>query len=108
MGTNYYFRENICKECNHASKETHIGKSSGGWTFSFHATDTEKSWVHWQLLLDSDVGKIFDEYERELSFAEFKKIVEDRGDNLLNHAKEHPEGCFLDDKGYSFSTYEFC
>ena len=26
MGTNYYARSEICKECGHAKKEIHIGK----------------------------------------------------------------------------------
>ena len=46
MGTNYYARYNICKHCNRFD-EIHIGKSSAGWQFSFHATHEIRSYKDW-------------------------------------------------------------
>lgn len=109
MGTNYYYRIDPCKECGHSKEIYHIGKSSWGWSFSFQAIEKANSWKEWQMFLQT-VGKIFNEYDEEISYEKFKKIVEDRAHpsgKLLNHAERHPENCFRDDEGYSFSNYEF-
>lgn len=107
MGTNYYAREGICKECGHAKKETHIGKSSGGWTFSFHASEEMRSAKLWYMFLNQKDVKIFDEYDEEISLEEFKKLVESKRNEKHNHAREYPKGCFLDSEGNSFHKGEF-
>lgn len=108
MGTNYYAREKICKCCGHAKKETHIGKSSAGWTFSFHSTDEIRSFREWIDFLTQDDVKIFDEYEKETSLKDFIKLVNSKKNEKHNHAKEYPEGSFLDPEGNSMSKGEFC
>jgi len=108
MGTNYYYEEKVCKTCKHAKKTSHIGKSSGGWTFSFYCEHGGTTWKEWQVLLQENGGRIVDEYGDEISFKDFKEVVEDRGDDLLNHAIEHPTNCYTDAEGYSFCTTEFC
>ena len=52
MGTNYYTKTD-------EGEELHIGKSSFGWTFSFHATDEIRSYEHWLKYLKD--RKIYDE-----------------------------------------------
>lgn len=36
MGTNFYYRTNICTCCDRYD-EAHVGKNSGGWSFAFRA-----------------------------------------------------------------------
>lgn len=109
MGTNYYARINICKECKRPEQEIHLGKNSFGWTFSFQYNEGQyyknvKEMAEW--LKDK---RIFDEYGDECSADAFWKMVsakqEDNGNR--RHAKEHasPHDFFID--GYSFSDIEF-
>ena len=110
MGTNYYYIKNACKTCGHSDNREHIGKSSWGWTFSFHETFDCKSWKDWQEQLISGEGEIFDEYGDLVGFEDFKKIVEDRAHpsgEMKNHAKEYPSGSYLDSEGHSFSCGDF-
>jgi hypothetical protein len=107
MGTNYYAREHICKCCGKADKETHIGKASFGWTFSFQATDEIRSYKEWLLFLQSDDIKIFNEYGEEVSLIQFMEIVECHKSANYNHTKEYPEGSFLDEDGNSFTKGDF-
>jgi hypothetical protein len=106
MGTNYYARYGHCPECSRYEEE-HIGKSSVGWTFSFHAPFGIKSWKDWQGYLQRDGITIANEYDEPVSFDKFRSIVEDRGEDLSNYSIEYPEGNFLDDEGHSFSYCEF-
>jgi len=107
MGTNYYARTNICKECNRYD-EIHIGKSSMGWTFTFHATDRIKNYHDWKVFLLDKQAKIFDEYGEEITLEEFKKMIEAKRNSDHNHAiacKE--EDSYLDNEGNSMSAHEF-
>jgi hypothetical protein len=106
MGTNYYVRFNHCKQCNRY-EEVHIGKSSYGWTFSFHATEECKSYKDWLKFLSKEGVDIFDEYDRKVSLDDFKKLVGSKKDSEHNHTKEYPEGSYLDDEGNSMTTCEF-
>jgi len=107
MGTNYYAREGICKECGVSKKETHIGKSSYGWTFTFHSTDEIRSYKEWIEFLSQKEVKIFNEYGDEVSLKDFKKMVSAKTDEKHNHAKEYPEGNYLDKEGNSMSPGDF-
>jgi len=104
MGTNYYLHRNICKHCNR-SDEIHIGKSSMGWTFTFHATDEIRSYNQWLEILCQNGNKIFDEYDREISLVDFGKLVESKKTEPNNQAELH--GGFLDDEGHGFNEGEF-
>ncbi len=108
MGTNYYAREGICKSCGHAKKETHIGKSSWGWTFSFHATDEIRSWKEWYGFLKQKDIEIYDEYDGKTSLLDLSALVNSKRKEKNNHAKLYPENCFLDGEGNSMSKEEFC
>lgn len=109
MGTNYYLRTDACDKCGRADHETHIGKSSVGWTFSFHATEEIKDEAAWREAISK--GRIFDEYGEEIPFERFWEMVERKRDAPNNHSIEAANngwsGGYLDNKGNSFSTGEF-
>lgn len=114
MGTNYYYRYNTCNCCQRY-EELHIGKSSGGWTFSFHAIDEGRtkinSWKEWREHLQLSGGRIFNEDGECISFVEFKALIEAKKNEKLNHTnycmehhREHAlRDCFLDSEGHSFN-----
>lgn len=85
MGTNFYYRINICEHCDRY-EQVHVGKRSAGWSFGFRA------WPHrlmnadypewgydpaspfgfevmsradWRKAFTEHPGKLFDEYGRE-------------------------------------------
>lgn len=93
MGTNYYWNptSSPCPTCGHdPGEEIHIGKSSAGWAFALHVTDTITdlaAWeLHWQL------GTISNEYGDPLSPEEMlSQITERHNRNGLRRAA--PEHC---------------
>lgn len=111
MGTNYYLHRGICPTCKHAEERIHIGKSSCGWTFSFQGYPNEWDEIHvkseddWRRELKN--GTIINEYGETETYDGFWKIVDDKRKADSNHAKEYPDGNWLDDKGNSFSSCEF-
>lgn len=117
MGTNYYHRPAPCPTCGHG-EETHIGKSSAGWTFSFHGTEQIRSWSDWLAVL-REGGEIRNEYDRIVTLEEFVEMVEAKRGERLNHTtycRESDEpwtrahglrDCWLDKEGHSFSSGEF-
>jgi len=123
MGTNYYLEREVCPTCGHAKGYFHIGKSSYGWTFTFHGFrgpyDFEEigqpilSYKDWLEVLPS--GIIKDEYGDEISLEKFKELVEEKKNAKKNHTiycrKSCPEhakrDCWLDEDGNSFSSGEF-
>lgn len=137
MGTNYFHRTNIC-ECCGRYDELHIGKSSGGWQFSFrgycddfmvYGAPVIRSYRDWLVQLEprvqvfedgkeikfEPIGRIFDEYGKEVSLDDFKTLVEQKKSEPLNHTTycwtHHPDharqDCWLDPEGHSFSSAEF-
>ena len=106
MGTNYYWIHHECSKCGRHER-THIGKSSGGWTFTFHATDTIRSWGEWQTLL-SGSGYVIDECGEPISLSDFKELVASKLDATHNHARLYPSAAdYLDADGHSMSEGEF-
>lgn len=121
MGTNYYARTNICPHCGHYD-ERHIGKSSAGWTFSFHGyrpsvLDEQEplldSWNAWKDYLQQPGVKIFDECGDEVSCDAFVKMVEAKKSEAFNHTTycrqnyAHSHNDELDDEGNSISYCDF-
>ena len=107
MGTNYYARSETCKKCGRY-EEIHIGKSSVGWQFSFHATPTLKSAADWFSYLASDDVEIYDEYGMTMLLDEFLLMTTQKQKGALNHAEKHSEGgSYVDSEGFSMSPYEF-
>ena len=107
MGTNYYARVMPCKHCNLVKTEDHIGKSSAGWTFTFHATDEIKSYKQWLKFLKNPDTKIYDEYDRECSLEDFKHMVKVKKDAKYKHAIESDDDSYLDEEGNSMSPHGF-
>ena len=125
MGTNYYVVKNVCECCNRYDEEYHIGKSSGGWAFTFQGYRPERlvSWKQWKEFLKNQI--IYDEYGERVPYAGFVFMVEnynspnyirDNGKKNLVHNEEgkkgerpwfNPEYDWDDEDGYSFSAREF-
>lgn len=107
MGTNYYLRTNLCSCCKRFN-EQHIGKSSAGWKFIFHATWELRSADDWFKEIENSHGLIFDEYGVERTIDEFKKLVTAK--SIYASQKER---YFSDDKlywtdgNYDYSEHEF-
>lgn len=80
MGTNYYFQKRPpCKKCGREYPRIHIGKSSNCWHFALRiypemAINSLKDWKRiWRRN-----GKIFDEYDKEISWKEMESIITER------------------------------
>jgi len=133
MGTNYYFRYNICGCCNRYD-EIHIGKSSGGWQFLFHAVDEVislktidpksallnqdesnlriRSYSQWRSLIDQYVSQyktasIRDEYGGEISPEDFYTLIDLKKNDKSHFEDINDKYCFLDPEGYNFIDGEF-
>lgn len=106
MGTNFYASHKHCNKCKRYDL-IHIGKSSAGWTFGFHATDEIRSYKDWIKFLSKKDVKIFSEYEVEISLFEFKEMVKVKRLEPNCHAKQYPDHSFLDEESNGFSEGEF-
>jgi hypothetical protein len=117
MGTNYYQLTDRCEHCKRCNRR-HIGKSSFGWTFTFHAIpdDRIESYADWLRELEKQPD-IEDEYGNPVTVEEFKQLVESKKSQEMNHTtycmtnghdREYAmRNCHLDDEGHSFSKGEF-
>ncbi len=122
MGTNYYLKHKKCECCGLRDEEKtmHIGKSSYGWSFSFHGIpeeiENERDWKN-VINLYSDTMEIVNEYEDVINDDDFWSLVESKRDGK-NHtlycrdestSRRHGyEDCWIDEKtGSSFSKGEF-
>lgn len=113
MGTNYYHHRDVCATCGRAGGVEHIGKSSAGWTFSFHGTEEIRSYEDWLSVLQGG-GEIRDEYGRIIDLETFASMVECKQSASRRHydfVKEHHPALmddeWLDEEGHSFSGVEF-
>ena len=125
MGTNYYHRKNICEYCDRFD-EKHIGKSSAGWKFNFQGYKDESDSLilsFADLKKELQTGKIFNEYDKVISFDDFVKMVENKQTGKFNNKpnKNHYDYCqkeasnrgydmsndWKDKEGYFFSFSEF-
>jgi len=108
MGTNYYAHFDPCPHCGRPKTEEHIGKSSWGWTFSFHGTEEIRSWSDWKKILSHPTVKIVSDGDTVTPFVDFVALVERKRVSPHNHAREYPdEVSWLDDEGNSFQNREF-
>jgi hypothetical protein len=104
MGTNYYLRKNICKECARYD-ELHLGKSSMGWRFTFRAHNDPHihSTEDWKKRMKE--GLIFDEYGCPVSEKEFWEIVEAKRDGKAHESYDNDS--WKDADGNDFYNREF-
>ena len=101
MGTNFYMKVRV--ESNNFELH-HIGKRSYGWCFSLHAIPYYDlvDLGRWTAFLMSDqVVRIFDEYEKDYTWAEMVQIIIDdktwngkepqrhNRENVLFNGEEH-------------------
>lgn len=101
MGTNYYTKEKTCPTCGHTPEGIHLGKSSGGWQFTFQYNggrlyknvDEMTVWLR-----DKEIK---DEYGETISQEDFWKMVQEK--QGLQRGTEH---C-LNIDGYDFLDCQF-
>jgi hypothetical protein len=125
MGTNYYVAKNLCECCNRYDEEYHIGKSSGGWAFTFRGYPAERltSWKAWKAFLKDHI--IMDEYHERIDYDWFvvyiegpkaPNFVDEQGRKNLQHNDYgktnqypyfNPQNDWDDENGYAFTTREF-
>lgn len=99
----YYHVTNKCHCCNRYD-QTLIGGESHAWKFSFHATDTIRSFADWKQALEKD-GYVIDEDGTYYSATQFIAIVEATKDRKLTHAiYDHT---FVDSEGWDFTESNF-
>lgn len=114
MGTNYYTKTTERPTCSHKSEGIHLGKSSGGWTFSFQYNGGQyyknieemKEWLANK--------QIVNEYGEDITHEEFWGMVAHKQEEKLNHTvecrgkygAEYDKQLYLID-GYSFSDGYF-
>lgn len=128
MGTNYYVEdEPTCDNPAHVGT-LHVGKSSFGWLFGFHAIPEKglTSWSAWREYLkvaEAHDRPITDEYGRTQTLEEFAAFVEGKQNSVgrdpnslnLSHADymaQHYPGetsrrYYRDDDGYEMHEGEF-
>lgn len=130
MGTNYYFRYNICSHCGRYDS-LHIGKNSYGWQFTFQALDEffdapfldgkvtlqVNSFLEWKEIIERYVvkektAKIYNEYGDVISVQDFYDIIEkskgekNHRDYMLQERK-YDETSFKDSDGNAFINVDF-
>ena len=111
MGTNYYYRINLCSNCNRFDS-LHIGKSSKGWTFIFRGYREEKLIIESYKQLINHLkkgGNIFNEYGKEIILEEFMKMIEKKKISPLNYSEKYEfiPGNWIDEEGHSFTSSLF-
>ena len=87
MGNNYYHFQDKVKATTPVEAGLHIGKNSAGWVFNFQAYETPqlKTVDDYRKFLKD--GVIYNEYDEEISYEEFWKIV---AESLLDFYGEAP------------------
>lgn len=97
---NYYAVSKPCPTCGKSEViDEHIGKSSYGWRFLFHALPSINSWREWKEYLKDKI--IVNEEREEISIDDFELMIKAK--------KSHPS-CLchaLDEDGYAFCKEEF-
>ena len=101
MGTNYYLRtgKKITKTCDcgfehELDEKLHIGKSSWGWKFVLHIIPERgiNELEDWEELFKT--GKIFDEYNNEITVEQMMNCILNRSFPTCNHSPD--PGCAID------------
>lgn len=108
MSTNYYVKQTTCDHCGHTPDNLHIGKNLKGWEFIFQATKKLRTFEDWCDFLENET--IIDEYDQEVSFVEFIKILQESvwAKNYHNYSVDQGySNTFNDPAGWSFIESEF-
>ncbi len=123
MGTNYYIANNLCNCCDRYDRVAHLGKSSGGWTFTFrgyrqnYCEDYSRqlniqNFTEWCKFIDESLNNqcvIKNEYGDTIPKDDLLTLIEQKRTAKLNYARQHPsDSDWIDECGNSFSAGEFC
>ena len=108
MGTNYY----AVRKRPSVESPIHIGKSSAGWLFLFHANklwsnyDEVKEWLK-QHTVNNKEYVILDEYDEEVPFEEFINMVEEKQNDKW--CIDNPDNFTwtMNVAGYRFEDHDF-
>jgi len=123
MGTNYYLRTAICKECRRYDT-LHLGKHSFGWVFHLQYNNGKfyTTWEQMKKWLKEKIeggGKIFDEYGEEINLNSFIRLVQKLQRDKKNRSHnnymkknfpynlEYLKDTIMDIDGFEFASYEF-
>lgn len=105
MGTNYYATLNAC-ECCKRSDQIHLGKSSGGWKFSFQGSEAVRDFDAWCALVRA-ASRIYDEYGCDMSAEQMIAHARDWQQGQ-SHSRLYPSSSnWRDANGYEFTDNEF-
>lgn len=102
MGTNYYLVKDFCDTCGRYD-ETHIGKSSYGWKFTFSNKLGKTKEEVFKEIKKGD--KIVNEYGEDVSVEELSKLIESKQDDNEHTDRQH---FYQDNDGYDFMLVGFC
>lgn len=108
MSTNYYLHRDFCKCCGKPKEILHICKISAGWKPLFQYQEELKKFEELEKLLDS--GNIKDEYDTDLSKAQFMRLLIEFQQNRPREIVNINDGIFIDrykDEDYEFCRFEF-
>jgi hypothetical protein len=121
MGTNFYLKKKACECCGLRDEEhtIHVGKSSYGWSFSFHGIpgdiESEEDWKN--IMKSREDMEIVNEYDDTVSYEDFWSLVKHKrdGKNHTIYCREDDttlghgyNSCWIDkETGSSFSKGEF-
>jgi len=109
MGTNYYIEKDKCVTCGHSEQAIHLGKSSGGWKFSFQYNGGNYYHNIKEMKLFTADKVITNEYGEIISDKAFWEMVDlKQVSKNLSHAEEYRSDSERVIDGYSFSDGEFC
>jgi hypothetical protein len=106
MGTNFYAHTNECHCCKRVDI-VHLGKRSGGWTFSFQASESVRNFDDWCKLVRS-ASRVEDEYGYPLTPDEMIKEASTwQVGKGKRHADYYLHESWIDEYGHSFSSSDF-
>lgn len=117
MGTNYYlYTSRHKKELD--IKGYHLGKNSYGWVFHFNAMNAPRVKTVTDMRAFTKMGFIYDEYDREITYEDFWKMVEETKEPMPDgRAKyvlvdpDYPNDPIYnswEDEGFAFTEGDWC
>lgn len=103
LGTNYYLHIDICEKCGRPLEIKHLGKSSNGWKFLFHKQKGMEDYESFMNIVEICVNngaKIVDEYDNEISYIDFVKLIRSKQHEYSQSYTENIDG-------YDFLSEDF-
>lgn len=117
MGTNYYMYSSRYKQ-ELDMEGVHLGKNSWGWVFHFQAHSAPRVKTVEDMKAFTKMGFIYDEYDREITYEDFWKMVEKTKKPMPDGTAKYvlvdpnyPNDPIYDsweDEGFAFTEGDFC